>query len=238
MTDGHFDSIFRCLALLAPIAYAIWPFRKSAGPDTENPTADSPEEQSVEAVIDHLDWGIRLGMLGKFERAAERFQQAAQADPEDASALYNLALALDQAGDHARAVEVYKRAIEIEPDFADAHTNLAIALLETGDREAAAEWLRRAAEIDTGDALPHFNRGCLHVAQEEWQTAVTEFQEAATIDPKDAQTRFNLAIALSRTGRTDDCERELRDFLALARGRYREQSQYATKLLGESSIGG
>jgi len=127
----------------------------------------------------------------------------------------------------------YNRAIEIDPTFADVHTNLGLALLELGESQAAMKSMEKAVELDSGDPVPHFDLGCIYLSRKQWQEAVSEFREAVKADPKDAQTRFNLAIALRRAGSSADAEPELRDFLALARGRYPEQRAFAAKLLSE-----
>jgi Flp pilus assembly protein TadD len=235
MIYGHYEFVHWFLALVAPLAVTVWPFKRGepAEPEQDEPVPTS--DQAEGAVIDHMDWGIRLGMLGRFERAAERFEQAAHADPKDPAAHYNHALALDLAGDHERARDLYNRAIEIDPDFADIHTNLALARLDLGDSRAAIESLNRARELDPGDAVVHFNLGCIYLSQELWQNAAAELTQAVKCDPKDAQIRFNLAIALRRTGHHEDAERELRDFLALARGRYPEQREFAEKLISDES---
>lgn len=233
MMHGCSDTIYWPLFLLAPFVISIWPLGRGKRSQMESEQTTPPEEQPAEPVIDHLDWGIRLGMLGRFERAAERFEQAVKDDPEDPAAHYDLALALDQAGHHERAADEYKRAVELAPSFADIRTNLAVALLEQGESEAAVESLQAAVQCDGGDPVPHFDLGCVYMGQRQWRQAIVEFREAAQADPKDAQIRFNLAIALRRAGEVADAERELRDFIALARTRYPEQREYAEKLLNE-----
>lgn len=218
------------LAIASTLVMGVWPFRRgrTAEPAEGEPVA---EDQAAEPVIDHVDWGIRLGMLGRFERAAERFQNAVDVDPGDASGHYNLALALDEGDDHQGACVSYQRAIEIDPDFAHAHCNLGIAQLRLGDSEAAVRSLARAAELDPSDPVPHFNLACIYLGQKCWNEGVAELSEAKGIDPKDPQVRFNLAIGLRKVGNLEDAERELRDFLVLARGRYPEHREFATRLL-------
>lgn len=230
MTSMIYESNHWCFAMIVALAFLLWPFSRKTLP---HPEPQEAQDGGEEPVIDHVDWGIRLGMIGRFERAAERFEQAVRADPEDLSAHYNQGLALDQAGDHKRARDAYNRAIEIDSTFADVHTNLGLALLDMGENKAAMKSLEKAVELDSGDPVPHFDLGCIYLSKKQWRKAVSEFGEAVKADPKDAQTRFNLAIALRRAGSSADAERELRDFLALARGRYPEQRAFATKLLSE-----
>lgn len=213
------------------IALSVWPFGrgKSDQPDSEEPA--QIEDQPAELVIDHMDWGIRLGTLGRFERAAERFEQAVAADPDDPSGYYNLALALDQAGNHEQARDTYNRALEIDSSLADIHTNLGIALYDLGNTQEAVKAIEKAVQLDPSDPIPPFDLGCIYLAQKEWSKAIAQLRDAVKADPKDAQTRFNLAIALRKAGSPEDAEPELRDYLVLARGRFPEQREFATSLL-------
>jgi Flp pilus assembly protein TadD len=231
MTHDH-----SLLLALGWCALAIWPFRREGRDEPEQEDTASVDGEAADPVIDHMDWGIRLGMLGRFERAIERFEQAVQIAPDEPSAHYNLALTHDLAGDHARARDAYARAIEIDPTFRDSHTNLGVTCTDLGDDDKAIESLRRASELDPSDAIPYYDTGCVLLAEGKCEEAAAEFRKAVGADPKDAQTRFNLAVTLRRAGKAHEAGQEFRDFLALARGRYPEQRSYTTKLL-ESDYG-
>ncbi len=218
------------LLLLTSVAIiCAWPFR--CRKDAETDEQQTPDEDNEKPQIDHLDWGVHLGSLGRYERAAESFRRAAELDPEDLAARFNLALALDLAGRHQEAREAYEHVLESDSSNADAHLNLSLALHSVGDTAGAHDRLRTALSLATDDATAHYNLGCLYAVEKQWTEAAAEFRLAANLDPKDAQTRFNLAIALRKAGQTAEAEPELRDFLALARGRYPEQIAYADELL-------
>lgn len=218
------------LVLLSAIAaLSAWPFRRkdeAPADDAEPPAQDEDGPQ-----IDHLEWGLRLGMLERYERAAERFRMAAQADPDDPTARYNLALALDLSGQHDEARSLYTQIAEQLPDLPDVHINLALAAYDMNDYAFAEQCLRTAIQETPDDAVPHFDLGCVYAAQRRWADAAAEFRLSAQYDPKDAQIRFNFAIALRLSGKTDDAEKDLRDFLALARGRWPDRRAYVEDLL-------
>jgi len=212
------------------VILSAWPFRRKDEGNGDEPQPAVGEESSA-AEIDHMDWGIRLGMLERYERAAEQFRLAVKADPDDAAAGYNLALALDLAGRHKEASETYAQVLERSPDLLEAQVNLSLTLLDLSDTKGALDSLREALTKSPDDAIAHFNLGCVYLRQKMWINAAAEFQAAAKADPKDPQTRFNLAIAWRRAGNRADAERELRDFIVLARGRYPEQREYVEELL-------
>ncbi len=65
---------------------------------------------------EELGFGIEVAKRGLWQEARFRFERAAQLDPESASALNNLAVALEQEGDFRRAREAYEKALKLKPD--------------------------------------------------------------------------------------------------------------------------
>jgi Flp pilus assembly protein TadD len=74
--------------------------------------APAAESNSAEQV----KFGIEVAQKGMWREALFRFRRAAEADPENPSALNNLAVALEQMGEFDEARENYERALEIKPD--------------------------------------------------------------------------------------------------------------------------
>ncbi len=95
----------------------------------------------------------------KFEAAAEAYQIAAQARPDDPVILNNLGISLSRAGRYTEAKPAYQRAIEImgkQPDrdpleFQIASSNLAALYVYAGDYTGAEPILRRVVNI--GESL-------------------------------------------------------------------------------------
>lgn len=233
ITNSDYLSIALAASLCA--ALAVWPFRRTRrGEPEETPGYAELPEPAERETLDYLDWGVRLGMLGKTEGAAERFRQAIECDPEDAAAHYNLGIALDQLGQHIEAIASFRRAAELKPASVDVMANLGAACMAAGDLMGAFAQFESAVQAAPDDAPLRFNLGCAYLAAGRTEEAVISFQEAVKADPKDAQTRFNLSLALRKAGKPDLADNELRDFLALARGRYPEQRAYAEHILAQS----
>jgi Flp pilus assembly protein TadD len=68
---------------------------------------DSSEKQ--------LDFGLKVAQKGLWQEARFRFERAASLDPQSASALNNLAVALEQMGEFDKARECYDKALAIKP---------------------------------------------------------------------------------------------------------------------------
>jgi Flp pilus assembly protein TadD len=65
---------------------------------------------------DEVQFGIEAARRGLWSEARFRFEKAVNLDPENAEALNNLAVSLEQQGAFERAREIYERALKIKPD--------------------------------------------------------------------------------------------------------------------------
>ena len=73
-----------------------------------SPAADKSDQE--------VKFGIHVAQKGMWREALFRFQQAVKDDPENPSALNNLAVALEQMGEFQEARERYGQALELKPD--------------------------------------------------------------------------------------------------------------------------
>lgn len=64
---------------------------------------------------DELGFGIEVARKGLWQEARFRFEKAVQLDPDNAEALNNLAVALEQQGEFDKAREAYERALKLKP---------------------------------------------------------------------------------------------------------------------------
>ena len=97
-----------------------------------------------------------------FALAERMYRLAAQMDPSDAVAHFNLANALVGLARDAEAKVMYRRAAEIDPGMADAWYNLGFRLAGEGRRHEAAQAFQRAIEAEPEYAAAYFNLATLH----------------------------------------------------------------------------
>jgi Flp pilus assembly protein TadD len=74
-------------------------------------SAPAADKSSLE-----VKFGIDVAQKGMWREALFRFEKAVQDDPQNSSALNNLAVALEQMGDFQKARENYERALELKPN--------------------------------------------------------------------------------------------------------------------------
>ena len=82
------------------------------------------------------------------EGAIAEFRRALQADPEDASLLFDLAYRLDMVGEEEEAIALYERACAQSPAPVNALINLAILYEDRADYSHAERCLRQVLETD------------------------------------------------------------------------------------------
>lgn len=103
----------------------------------------------------NLAMGVALAGTGQYTRAERFFSRAAEAEPNNFEAVYDLGLAASHAGQDEGAREALQKALELEPQNADAMYDLAAIDARMHRNEAALELLARAERIapDRPDVL-------------------------------------------------------------------------------------
>jgi len=94
--------------------------------------------------------GLAAFLEGNYARAAERFREAAGADPKDATARLWLGMAEGREGSDRDAEAAFDEALAIDPNYADALLGRGIIRARRGERDAARNDWERAAEIGAG----------------------------------------------------------------------------------------
>jgi tetratricopeptide (TPR) repeat protein len=151
--------------------------------DMADPTPD------VQALIDQ---GIQAAQDGDYEAAAESFEQAIDADPANARARYNLALAQQNLGDLEGAVATYLRAIQLDPNLIEAYINLGHLYGELGLDEESLEVFQRAIELDSGndDLFVALGDVCRDIGF--YEDAIQAYRQAEILNPQNTQAQDNL----------------------------------------------
>ena len=117
-------------------------------PVTGNSNGTAPQSGNF-AEQEWTDKGNAAALQGDYEGAAEAFEQAILANPNDGRVRYNLALAQQYLGDSELAIAGYRRAIDLDPDLIDAYINLGNLYGELGMQEDSLETFQEALELDS-----------------------------------------------------------------------------------------
>jgi len=156
------------------------------------------------------------------QRLYQLYRQAGQADkgraileswleqsPDDVGSLMMLAMGYQAAKENGKAISTYEKALSLQPDNVVILNNLAWLYQETGDARALAT-VERLAALEQGKPELLDTVGWVYLQNGRLKEGLRILQEAAVKAPHLPEIRLHLAEALSKTGRRDEAERELK----------------------------
>jgi tetratricopeptide (TPR) repeat protein len=136
-----------------------------------------------QSVHENIASAIALYEQGKFCEAIKKLQEAIVIEPENATAHFNLGIALKTIGSLDGAITEYRAATRLQPGFAEVYVNLGVALKAKEDLDGAIHAYREAIRLAPQDADAHFNLGLALEAQGQWQAAAEAFEAYARLSP-------------------------------------------------------
>ena len=101
--------------------------------------------------------GVTLAESGVVQKGAEILEFAAQQYPLDATARFDLGLALGGAGNGGGQIETFRQAIALDPDNSAVYESLSAALYSAGDWQSAIEVCRQGLQVDPLSAKLYYN---------------------------------------------------------------------------------
>ena len=154
-----------------------------------------------------------LELQGKWDEAAKEYQAILAQDPKQPGIHFLLARILFSrpdagAGWEERAKQELQKEIEIDQRNAVAEFLLGEIAKKALDWNQATAHFSRAAELDStfGDAFMEW--GFSLVSAQEYEKAIGPLRTAVRLQPGNPSAHYNLGMALSRTGRNSEAERE------------------------------
>jgi len=163
----------------------------------------STDGEGGEFAVAFINWGDALRATGDTDGAIEKYQRAAEIDPEDALAHNNWGIALREMGDFDGAIARFTHATTLAPGDVSIYNDWGSALFGKGDLDQAIAKFQRATELAPNYAPAHFNWGIVLDKKGDLEGAIVKFARAATLDPDDVEALNSWGIALRRVGDLD-----------------------------------
>jgi predicted TPR repeat methyltransferase len=171
------------------------------------------------------DWGQTLNALGTLfldqsrpDKAKTIFQKAANLNPPNLPACYNLGRLKQQENDHRGAINIYRAMLDKQPNIGEAWNNLGVAYREIGKQDDAISSFRKAVVFAPAMAEAWNNLG---VAQDEFnliENASNSYRKAIEIQPDYASARLNLGISLQKSEQFKEAEEHYNKVLEIQPG--------------------
>ena len=164
-------------------------------------------EQALELrsqVTSHLRIGEIYLTQGRYELAAQEFEEAHRLDPSSDEALLGIGSAAFALGEEGKAIRCWSEALAVNPTNAEAHYRLGMAYLALHLSSAAERQLEEAAEYAPGEERFHFHLGLL-LAREDLEEAIAHLEVAeGSPDPLLAQRAKEALSGLRALEGSDD----------------------------------
>ncbi len=165
---------------------------------------------------DYSNLGGVLAGQGKIDEAIALYEKALELDDDDPYALNNLAMALAQKGEPEKAVEHLSKAVAIEPAYPEAHHNLGLVRASQRRFSDAIEHYREALSHNPSFAAAHNDLGTALAGMRDLDAAIGHWRRALEIDPRQLGARYNLSLALVQRGEHREAVERLEKGMAIA----------------------
>jgi len=136
-------------------------------------------------------------------------------DPDDHTALYNLASADVLSKDYGAAVDLYRRALANTPKDVRTLIALGTALDGAGDWKQAQDEYEKALAIDASSSDARFDLAHLDSKHEKFAEAEEEYRKLLIENPKDAIAHNELGGVLVTENRTAEARQEFEAAVAI-----------------------
>lgn len=139
----------------------------------------------------------------QFEKAAEAFNQAIEANPKDPIGYTNFGNLLLRLHDPEKAVPFFERAIALDEACGAAHYGLGNAYYELKRFEEAIPSYQLAEKNGVSDGDLHYMLGMAYFHLEQKRMALVHLQRAVELNQADLEARFQYALCLGALGEVD-----------------------------------
>jgi Tfp pilus assembly protein PilF len=156
-------------------------------------------------------------MQGKKHSAAEKFEEAVKANPNNVAAYLSLGELYQQSKEYQKAMDAYDRVLAGNPKVWVAANNLAFLLCEHGeskaDLERATKLVEEVMAQRPDEPLIIDTLGWIYYKKGETGRALGLLERAVSIDPESPILNYHLGMSLYKSGRMDEASQKLQKAL-------------------------
>jgi tetratricopeptide (TPR) repeat protein len=163
----------------------------------------------------HVNLGQLFWALGRHRMAEKEFSLAAEEDPQDPIAAFNLARFHRQSGDGEQALAWFQKTLDLDDDYPDARPELASLRYERGEYALAAALLEEEVGRDPTCSICHHNLGLALLQADRSEEALAHLERSLALDPTYHRAHYNLAVMLGTRGREQEALEHLEEAFRL-----------------------
>ncbi len=139
-----------------------------------------------------------------YSQAEMAYREVVDLQPDNKTALANLAFSVRAQDRGDEAFELYKKYTRSFPDDANGFARLGAIYDDRGDLEGAAREKGKAVELSPDDAMLQHELGHSYIQLEKWEEAQTAYERAIELDPENDDFQGILASIYKEQGKTDE----------------------------------
>jgi tetratricopeptide (TPR) repeat protein len=157
-------------------------------------------EKLVTGFWTHILAGKLAFSARRYKEAAQAFEKAIKANPENAGARVNLAAALGQLKKYKQAITQLQEAIRLDPENVTAHFNLGSLLVNSGDYKEAIKHFQFVVKKNPKDSQAQLALANGFIKEQQFEKAIEHYRAALSVDPGLTWAWIDLSSALISTG--------------------------------------
>jgi TolB-like protein len=170
-----------------------------------------PAWVGLSAAYNALPWYTDFSPGTAAERSRSAAERALQLDPDNAEALYTLAITIFEFDlDWEEAARLFKRAIELDPAYPQGLTWYCWFLSSMGRWDEAIPWCARSVELDPLRVHALAQLGEILLVAGRYEDGLRPISRALAIQPDFPYGRMLMTLGLASSGRLDEAEESLR----------------------------
>lgn len=181
-----------------------------------------------------------LEMQGDWKHAMEEYRTVLERDPNAREVHYRIGrLILSQPKTDttfADARKEFEAELRIDPDNAGAEYVLGEIARQEEQFPEAVEHFTKAVHLDAGFADAYIGLGRALMSSERVAEAIAPLQRAAQLEPRNPTSHYYTAIALRRTGKKAEGDRELALFQQMSARMQKEKDEVNLGVLGPQRV--
>jgi tetratricopeptide (TPR) repeat protein len=181
--------------------------------DLSTRTAQDLGRTAPQSIAAHKLNAEALEMQGRWEPAELEYEGILKKEPNAPGIhflLGRLLLSRPDAGPDAvaRAKQEFEKELQIDPRNAGAEYILGEIARQASQWDEAVTHFSRATELDTSFGDAYMGLGFSLVALKRYEEAIPPLRVAVRLEQRNPAAHYNLAVALSRTGKKEEAEKE------------------------------
>jgi tetratricopeptide (TPR) repeat protein len=152
----------------------------------------------------YYEQGLKALDQKQYQSAVDSLLKAAEAEPQDFTVRFNLALAYSLLGKDAEAINQYKKVLDLKPDLYQADLNLGISLVRVQQTADAVPYLTAAVAQKPKEYRPNYYLAAALLGSGDVAKAEQAYTTALELDPKSPDAELGLAHALAKENKLID----------------------------------